>query len=66
MEYNRHFPNVHKYWALALKAQGNLKESVETMNRAVLYETPWDNVHREEVFKFYLELKAELDASSRL
>lgn len=66
VEYNRHFPNVHKYWALALKAQGNLKESVETMNRAVLYETPWDNVHREEVFKFYLELKAELDASSRL
>lgn len=63
LEMNRHFPNVHKYRALSLKAQGDLKGAVDVMNCAALYETPWDDNHREEVLQLYEELKAELDAS---
>ena len=62
LEMNRHFPDVHKYKALSLKAQGKLEEALMTMNRAVLYETPWDDRHRAEVIAMYEELKQELDS----
>mmetsp|Transcript_10778 Transcript_10778/g.16284 ORF Transcript_10778/g.16284 Transcript_10778/m.16284 type:complete len:628 (+) Transcript_10778:80-1963(+) len=41
---NRHFPGVHKYVALAQKAQGDYSGAKATMTQAVLYETPtWDD-----------------------
>lgn len=43
---NRHYAGTHKYVALAYSAKGNLKEAERTMNRAVLYETPWDEDNR--------------------
>ncbi len=44
IEMNRHFPGVHKYIALAQKAQGDHDGARATMTRAVLYETPtWDD-----------------------
>lgn len=61
LEMNKHFPNVHKYLALAQKAQGDLQTAVDTMNRAALYETPWDDDHREEVLQLYEQLKSDLE-----
>ena len=43
IEMNRHFPQVHKYVALALKAKGDIEAARRTMSQAVLYETPWDD-----------------------
>ncbi len=40
---NRHFPEVHKYVALAYKDRGDINTAIETMTKAVLYETPWDD-----------------------
>ena len=39
---NRHYAGVHEYVAKANKAKGNMEEAQRTMQRAVLYETPWD------------------------
>ncbi len=39
---NRHYAGVHEYIAKANKAKGNMEEAQRTMQRAVLYETPWD------------------------
>ena len=39
---HRTFPGVHKYVALALKAQGNIYEAKKTISRAILYEVHWD------------------------
>ena len=43
LEMNRHFPQAHKYVALAQKASGDLEAAKATMMRAVLYETSWDD-----------------------
>ena len=42
IEMNRHFPQVHKYVALAQKAIGDSDAARVSMTRAVLYESPWD------------------------
>ena len=34
---HRTFPGVHKYVALALKAQGNIYEAKKPISRAILY-----------------------------
>lgn len=41
LEMNRHFPQVHRYIALAHRARGDHAEAVKTMKQAVLYEDPW-------------------------
>ena len=41
LEMNRHFPQVHKYIALAQKARGDPAAAMKTMKQAVLYEAPW-------------------------
>ena len=61
LEMNRHYPDVHKYKALSLKSLGKLDQAVDTMNRAVLYETPWDDRLRAEVLELYEELKNECE-----
>jgi tetratricopeptide (TPR) repeat protein len=43
LEMNRHFPQAHKYVALAQKAIGDCDAAKATMTRAVLYEAPWDD-----------------------
>lgn len=44
VETNQHFPGVHKkYVALSYKANGDMATARMIMNRAVLYETPWEN-----------------------
>jgi hypothetical protein len=53
---------VYKHKALALKAVGRLDEAIETMNRAVLYETPWKPQIVEKALKLYRDLIAERDA----
>jgi len=63
LDMNRHFPGVHKYKALSEKAQGDLDAAITTMNRAVLYETPWDEGNKAEVLKLYNELLAEKSGS---
>jgi len=55
LKLNRHYAGAHKYVALAHSAKGNLKEAERTMNRAVLYETPWDEDNRQtqkQLFRF--------------
>ena len=41
LEMNRHFPQVHRYIALAHEANGDQAEATKTMKHAVLYEAPW-------------------------
>lgn len=57
IQMNRHFPQVHKYVALSQKAAGDLQGAVQTMGRAVTYETPWDEANQKIVLKMYEELK---------
>ena len=59
VEMNRHFPQVHKYVALSQKATGDLRGAVQTMGRAVTYETPWDEANQNIVLEMYKELKNE-------
>lgn len=61
LKMNRQFPGVRKYMALALKAQGKLDEAIRTMQRAVLYETPFNDENKDLVWKLYKELCAELE-----
>jgi hypothetical protein len=41
IEMNRHFPQIHRYVALAQMAKGDPAEAVKTMKHAVLFEAPW-------------------------
>ena len=59
IEMNWSFPGVYKYKALAEKATGNVDAAITTMNRAVLYETPWDSDNRLKALKLYDELLEE-------
>jgi tetratricopeptide (TPR) repeat protein len=62
IEMNPNFQGVYKYMALSYKAKGDLDKAIETMNKAVLYETPWDEKYQVEAFKLYEELCAERDS----
>lgn len=59
IEMNRHFPGIHQYVALAYKEQGDLQKAQDVMAQAVLYETPWDSDHREEVRELWVRLMEE-------
>ena len=59
LEMNRHFPGAHKYKALSEKAKGDIDEAIRTMNRAVLYETPWDEENKADVMQLYEALCSE-------
>jgi tetratricopeptide (TPR) repeat protein len=65
IEMNRHFPQVHKYVALSQKATGDVEAALLTMSRAVLYETPWDDVNKKTVLEMYERMKEENAADSR-
>ena len=58
----RQFPGVHKYVALSHKQKGNLEEAQAVMNRAVLYETPWDDSNRQQNYDLWKELVASADS----
>ena len=42
IQMNRHYQDAYTYVALSYKALGNIDEAVRTMQKAVVYETPWD------------------------
>ena len=54
---NRHFPEVHKYVALAHKEKGDIETAIATMTKAVLYETPWDDKNIEANKALLMEMK---------
>jgi tetratricopeptide (TPR) repeat protein len=58
LDMNRHFPGIHKYLALSVKACDELDSAIDIMNRAVLYETPWDDKNKMEAMKLYNQLKS--------
>jgi len=59
VQMNRYFPGVHKYIALAQqKESGDLDAAIATMNRAVLYEAPWDAQHLSDTKRLFKELKS--------
>lgn len=60
LEMNRHYVGVHKYVALAHKAKGNLEEAQRIMNRAVLFETPWDEDNRRTQTQLFRGMCADL------
>jgi tetratricopeptide (TPR) repeat protein len=49
---------VHKLKALALKGLGDLDGAIETMNRGILYEEPFQTKNKIDNYKFYEELCA--------
>ena len=64
IEMNRHFPGIHRLKALALEKVGRLDEAIVTMNRAVLYETPWDEENQQNVLALYNDLRSKMASSS--
>lgn len=56
LEMNRHYPGAHRIVAMIHRKNGSLEEARRIMKRAVIYETPWDMVNKEEQFMFYEEL----------
>lgn len=59
LEMNRHFPFSHKYIALSQKAMGEMEAAKVTMARALVYEAPWDDQHREKVLQLYRDIVGE-------
>mmetsp|Transcript_33996 Transcript_33996/g.39401 ORF Transcript_33996/g.39401 Transcript_33996/m.39401 type:complete len:202 (-) Transcript_33996:137-742(-) len=47
LEMNRHFPQAHKYVALAQNAIGDHALATKTMKNAVQYEAPWNDKNSE-------------------
>jgi tetratricopeptide (TPR) repeat protein len=56
---DRHYPGGYTYTALAMKAIGDVDGAITTMRLASLYETPWDDENRAEVFALYEALCRE-------
>jgi len=61
IQMNRHFPQVHKYVALSQKANGDKEAAVQTMARAVHYETPWDDANKKNVLDIYENMKNDIE-----
>ncbi|KAL3942013.1 MAG: hypothetical protein SGBAC_003725 [Bacillariaceae sp.] len=59
VEIQRSYPFCHKYIALSYKAMGHMEGAKVTMARALVYEAPWDDQHREEVLQLYREIIGE-------
>ncbi len=64
IEMNRHYEEAYTYVALAHKAMGNLEEAVRTMQRAVVYETPWDPVNVQKVKELAAQYTRERDEAA--
>lgn len=59
---NRHYPCVHKYKAWAQEKLGRTNDALVTMNRAALYETPWDEENQKECLDLYEKLYRSNDS----
>ena len=59
MAMNRHFPGVHKLLARPQQAMGRIQLAVANMSRAVLYETPWDDLNQQKNIEFLQVLQEE-------
>jgi len=58
---NRYFPWSHKYVAMAYREQGNLVKAIQLAAEAVVYESPWDYQHLEQVEEWYQDEFGGLD-----
>ena len=58
LAYHRHVDEIYEYKAFSYKALGDLEKAIETMNKAVLYETPGDDRNTTRLVKIYQELCA--------
>lgn len=55
----RHFPGIHKYVALSYKEMGDRQMAKTVMNRAVLYETPWDDQNRQDAYDLFKDIASD-------
>ena len=55
VQMNRYHPWSHKYVALSHLAMGNADKARQVAAQGVMYETPWDEVHRTKVRRWYRE-----------
>lgn len=62
---NQYYDGVYRYIALTHKAMGNLDLAIETMKKAAVYETPWDNKNKAVVRALLNELVEEKNAGGR-
>ena len=56
---NPYYDGVYRYIALTHRAMGNLDLAIETMKKAAVYETPWDEKNKAVVRAQLLELLEE-------
>ena len=56
---NPYYDGVYRYIALTHRAMGNLELAIETMKKAAVYETPWDEKNKAVVRAQLLELLEE-------
>jgi len=56
---DRHYPGGYKSTAYALRALGNLRGAILTIQLAVFYETPWDIENRLNVLRIYEKFCSE-------
>ena len=59
---NKNYDGVYHYIALTHKAMGNLDLAIETMKKAAVYETPWDDKNKAVVRALLNELVEEKNA----
>ena len=60
VDFNKHYDGLYKYIALSHKAMGNFEQAIDTMNDAVVYEAPWNEVGKEDNKRLLEQLKNEL------
>ena len=56
LNFHRHVEEIYECKALSLRALGKLDEAIETMNVAIIYETPGDDKNTARLVKMYQEL----------
>ena len=56
LNFHRHVDEIYECKALSLRALGKLDEAIETMNVAIIYETPGDDKNTARLVKIYQEL----------
>ena len=59
VQMNRHFSGLYKYIAPTHKAMGNIEQAIDTMNDALVYESPWEQLGKEDNKLLLDQLKEE-------
>ena len=58
IDMNRHYPQVHKHVILSHYEKGDVQQAQSVANRAILYETPWDEQNKRRNQAMYFQLFA--------